>query len=88
VSVTGGPPGRRPTLRAVIGHRVVRVRDRDDCHSSGSYLAQMAQWSMWFGGDDRDSRDSGSLAMILGIIRLPIAAMLGLAVWSFSRKEL
>ena len=35
--------------------------------------AQMAQWSMWFGGGDRDNRESGSLGMIgriLGIILL------------------
>jgi heat shock protein HtpX len=49
----------------------------------------MAQWSLWFGGGDRDDRDSGSLGMIgmiLGIILLPIAAMLVQLAVSRSRE--
>jgi heat shock protein HtpX len=52
-------------------------------------MAQMAQWSMWFGGGDRDNRDSGQLGMIgmiLGIILLPIAAMLVQLAVSRSRE--
>ena len=52
-------------------------------------LAQMAQFSMWFGGGDRDDRDSGSvgmIGMILGIILLPIAAMLVQLAVSRSRE--
>ena len=51
--------------------------------------AQLAQWSLWFGGGDRDDRDSGQLGMIgmiLGIILLPIAAMLVQLAISRSRE--
>jgi heat shock protein HtpX len=83
-------------LTAVLAHEIGHVRNRDTLvmavvatvAGAISYLAQMAQWSMWFGGD-RDDRDSGSLGaigMILGIILLPIAAMLVQLAVSRSRE--
>ena len=84
-------------LTAVIAHELGHVRNRDtfvmavvaSVAGAISYLAQMAQWSMWFGGGDRDNRDSGQLGMIgmiLGIILLPIAAMLVQLAISRSRE--
>jgi heat shock protein HtpX len=84
-------------LTAVLAHELGHVRNRDtfvmavvaSVAGAISYLAQMAQWSMWFGGGDRDNRDSGQLGMIgmiLGIILLPIAAMLVQLAISRSRE--
>ncbi len=84
-------------LTAVLGHEIGHVRNRDTMvmavvatiAGAISYLAQMAQWSLWFGGGDRDDRDSGSLGligMILGIILLPLAAMLVQLAISRSRE--
>jgi heat shock protein HtpX len=85
-------------LTAVLAHELGHVRNRDtfvmavvaSVAGAISYLAQMAQWSMWFGGgDNRDDRDSGQLGMIgmiLGIVLLPIAAMLVQLAISRSRE--
>ena len=84
-------------LTAVLAHELGHVRNRDtfvmavvaSVAGAISYLAQMAQWSMWFGGGDRDNRVSGQLGMIgmiLGIILLPIAAMLVQLAVSRSRE--
>jgi heat shock protein HtpX len=84
-------------LTGVLAHEIGHVRNRDtlvmavvaSIAGAISYLAQMAQFSMWFGGGDRDDRDSGSLGtigMILGIILLPIAAMLVQLAVSRSRE--
>ncbi len=83
-------------LTGVLAHELGHVRNRDtfvmavvaSVAGAISYLAQMAQWSMWFGGG-RDRRDSGSLGMIgmiLGIILLPLAAMLIQLAVSRSRE--
>jgi heat shock protein HtpX len=84
-------------LTAVLAHELGHVRNRDtmvmafvaSIAGAISYLAQIAQWSLWFGGGDRDNRDSGQLGMvgmILGIILLPIAAMLVQLAISRSRE--
>ena len=84
-------------LTAVLAHEIGHVRNRDTLvmavvatiAGAISYLAQLAQWSMWFGGGDRDDRDSGQLGligMLLGIILLPIAAMLVQLAISRSRE--
>ena len=84
-------------LTGVLAHELGHVRNRDtfvmavvaSIAGAISYLAQLAQWSMWFGGGDRDDRDSGSLGMIgmiLGIILLPLAAMLVQLAISRSRE--
>lgn len=84
-------------LTGVLSHELGHVRNRDtfvmavvaSVAGAISYLAQLAQWSLWFGGGDRDDRDSGSLGMIgmiLGIILLPLAAMLVQLAISRSRE--
>ena len=84
-------------LTSVLAHEIGHVRNRDTMvmavvatiAGAISYLAQMAQWSMWFGGGDRDRRDSGQLGMIgliLGIVLLPLAAMLVQLAISRSRE--
>jgi heat shock protein HtpX len=83
-------------LTGVLAHEIGHVRNRDtfvmavvaSVAGAISYMAQMAQFSMWFGGG-RDNRESGSLGMIgmiLGIILLPIAAMLVQLAVSRSRE--
>ena len=84
-------------LTAVLAHEIGHVRDRDTLvmavvatvAGAISYVAQIAQWSLWFGGDRRDSRDSsglGMVGMLLGIILLPLAAMLVQLAISRSRE--
>src|SRR6267143_4445973 len=84
-------------LTGVLAHELGHVRNRDtfvmavvaSVAGAISYMAQMAQWSMWFGGADRDDRASGSLGMIgmiLGIVLLPIAAVLVQLAISRSRE--
>src|SRR6267143_5230962 len=84
-------------LTAVLAHEIGHVRNRDtlvmavvaSIAGAISYLAQIAQWSLWFGGGDRDRRDSGQLGLIgllLGIILLPLAAMLVQLAISRSRE--
>src|SRR5687767_14663150 len=83
-------------LTGVLAHEIGHVRNRDtfvmavvaSVAGAISYMAQMAQWSMWFGGGDRDNRESGlgMIGMILGIILLPIAAMLVQLAVSRSRE--
>jgi heat shock protein HtpX len=84
-------------LTGVLAHELGHVRNRDTMvmavvatvAGAISYLAQMAQWSLWFGGGRRDDRDSGQLGMIgmiLGIVLLPLAAMLVQLAISRSRE--
>ena len=84
-------------LTGVLAHELGHVRNRDtfvmavvaSVAGAISYMAQMAQWSMWMGGGDRDRRDSGGLGMIgllLGIVLLPLAAMLVQLAVSRSRE--
>jgi heat shock protein HtpX len=70
-------------LRAVLAHELGHVSNRDtlvmavvaSIAGAISYLAQMAQWAMIFGrhGDDEHPNP---IAMLVGIIVLPIAALL------------
>ncbi|HET8569020.1 MAG TPA: zinc metalloprotease HtpX [Candidatus Limnocylindria bacterium] len=81
-------------LRAVLAHELGHVRNRDtlvmavvaSVAGAIAYLAQMAQWSMWFGGRDDNEGGSNPVAMILGIILLPIAAMIVQLAVSRSRE--
>jgi heat shock protein HtpX len=99
VAVTRGLLGieNERELTAVLAHEIGHVRNRDtlvmavvaSIAGAISYLAQIAQWSLWFGGGDRDRRDSGQLGLIgllLGIILLPLAAMLVQLAISRSRE--
>jgi heat shock protein HtpX len=80
-------------LRAVLAHELGHVRNRDtlimavvaSIAGAISYLAQMAQWSMWFGGND-DDEGRNPIGAILAIILLPIAALLIQLAISRSRE--
>jgi heat shock protein HtpX len=80
-------------LRAVLAHELGHVRNRDtlvmavvaSIAGAISYIAQMAQWSMWFGGRD-DDEGQNPIAAILAIILLPIAAVLIQLAISRSRE--
>ncbi|MBM4434920.1 MAG: protease HtpX [Chloroflexi bacterium] len=69
-------------LRAVLAHELGHVRNRDtlvmavvaSIAGAISYLAQMAQWAMIFGRSDDEHPNP--IGMLVGIIVLPIAALL------------
>jgi heat shock protein HtpX len=95
VAVTSGilDIATRRELRAVLAHELGHVRNRDtlvmavvaSIAGAISYLAQMAQWSMWFGGRDDDEGQS-PIGAIVAIIVLPIAALLIQLAISRSRE--
>lgn len=81
-------------LSGVMAHELAHVRHRDiligtiaaTIAGAISYLAQMAQWAMIFGGR-RDDDDGGSpIAAIVMMIVAPIAAMLIQMAISRSRE--
>ncbi|MFI5304826.1 MAG: zinc metalloprotease HtpX [Nitrospiria bacterium] len=98
VAVTSGILGilNRDELAGVLGHELAHVQHRDILISTVaaaiagaiSMLANMAQWSMIFGGG-RDSREEGSgglVGSLVMIIVAPIAAMLVQMAISRSRE--
>ncbi len=80
-------------LRAILAHELGHVRNRDtlvmavvaSIAGAISYIAQLAQWSMWFGGRDDDDGQS-PIGAIVAIILLPIAALLIQLAISRSRE--
>ena len=85
----------REELEGVIGHELAHVKHRDILISTIaatiagaiSYLAQMAQWAMIFGGGRRDDgRDGSPIAALVMMIVGPIAAMLIQMAISRSRE--
>jgi heat shock protein HtpX len=68
-------------LEAVIGHEIGHVVHRDVLMSSVaatlagaiSYIGQIAMFSMWFGGGNRN-RNGGSPLLLLAIILIPLGA--------------
>jgi heat shock protein HtpX len=85
----------REELEGVIGHELAHIKHRDILVSTMvatiagaiTYLAQMAQWSMIFGGRRDDGEEGGSLfATIIMMIVGPIAAMLVQMAISRSRE--
>jgi len=82
-------------LSGVMAHELTHVSNRDiligtiaaTVAGAISYLAQMAQWAMIFGGGRRDDNDGGSpVAAIVMMIVAPIAAMLIQMAISRSRE--
>lgn len=81
-------------LRAVLAHELGHVGNRDtlvmaivaSVAGAISMLAQMAQWSMIFGGRGDDDEGVDPIAMLVGIIVLPIAAMFVQLAISRSRE--
>ncbi|MCS7200392.1 MAG: zinc metalloprotease HtpX [Caldimicrobium sp.] len=88
----------REELAGVIAHEIAHIKNRDILISTIaativgaiSYLAQMAQWAMLFGGrEEEDSKNPFALiGMLVGIIVLPIAATLIQLALSRSREFL
>jgi heat shock protein HtpX len=85
----------REELEGVIGHELAHVKHRDILISTIaatiagaiSYLAQMAQWAMIFGGRGHDDREGGNpIAALVMMIVGPIAAMLIQMAISRSRE--
>ena len=85
----------REELQGVIGHELAHVRNRDILVSTIaatiagaiSYLAQMAQWAMIFGGHRGDDEEGGSpVAAFVMMIVGPIAAMIVQMAISRSRE--
>ena len=81
-------------LKGVLAHELAHIKHRDilvatvaaTIAGAISYLAQMAQWTMFFGGRD-DERDGGNpLAVIVMMIVGPIAALLIQMAISRSRE--
>ncbi|MBZ0221004.1 MAG: zinc metalloprotease HtpX [Candidatus Methylomirabilis sp.] len=84
----------REELEGVIAHELAHIKHRDilvgtiaaSFAGAISYLAQMAQWAMIFGGRSND-RDGGSpIAAIVMMIVGPLAAMLVQMAISRSRE--
>ena len=83
-------------LTAVLAHEVGHVSNRDtlvmavaaSIAGAISFLAQMAQWSMWFGGGSRDEENNsgGIIGLIAGMIFLPLAATIVQLAISRSRE--
>lgn len=71
-------------LRAVLAHELGHVQNRDtlvmaivaSMAGAISYLAQIAQWSMIFGGRGDEDDRANPIAALVAIIVLPIAALL------------
>lgn len=83
----------REELEGVIAHELAHIKHRDilvgtiaaTFAGAISYLAQMAQWSMLFGGRS-DDREGSPIAAIVMMIVGPIAAMLVQMAISRSRE--
>jgi heat shock protein HtpX len=81
-------------LAGVMAHELAHVRHRDiligtvaaTVAGAISYLAQMAQWAMIFGGRHDDDEGGNPIAAIVMMIVLPIAAMLIQMAISRSRE--
>lgn len=81
-------------LAGVLAHEMSHIRHRDILIASMAatlagaitWLAQMLQWGMMFGGDNRDERNSNWIAEIALMILAPIAATLVQLAISRSRE--
>ncbi|MDA8091872.1 MAG: zinc metalloprotease HtpX [Nitrospiraceae bacterium] len=81
-------------LSGVIGHELSHVKHRDILISSVaatvaaavSYMAQMGQWALIFGGRGGRDRDENPLSAILMLILAPIIAMIIQMAISRSRE--
>ncbi len=85
----------REELQGVIGHELTHIKNRDILISTIaatiagaiSYLAQMAQWAMIFGGHRGDDDEGGSpIAAFVMMIVGPIAALIIQMAISRSRE--
>ena len=86
-------------LEGVLAHEIAHIKNRDILISTIAavlagaiaYLANMAQWALFFGGlrgDDEDNHPLGLLGMLVMIIVAPLAATLIQLAVSRSREYL
>jgi heat shock protein HtpX len=81
-------------LKGVLAHELAHIKHRDilvatvaaTIAGAISYLAQMAQWTMFFGGRDNERDGGNPLAAIIMMIVGPIAALLIQMAISRSRE--
>jgi len=89
----------REELAGVIAHEIAHIKNRDILISTIaativgaiSYLAQMAQWSLFFGGHRNEEEGHNPLAyigLIIAIVILPLAATIIQLAISRSREYL
>jgi len=89
----------REELAGVIAHEIAHIKNRDILISTIaativgaiSYLAQMAQWSLFFGGhrDEEEGRNPlAYVGLLIAIVILPLAATLIQLAISRSREYL
>jgi heat shock protein HtpX len=85
----------REELQGVIAHELAHIKNRDiligtvaaTVAAAISYMAQIAQWGMLFGGRNNDGEESGNpLAALAMMIIAPIAALLIQLAISRSRE--
>lgn len=84
----------REELEGVIAHELAHIKNRDilvgtiaaTIAGAISYLAQMAQWAMIFGGRSDDEEGSNPIVAIIMMIVGPIAALLVQMAISRSRE--
>ncbi len=85
----------REELQGVIAHELAHIKNRDiligtvaaTVAAAISYVAQIAQWGMLFGGRKNDGEESGNpLAALAMMIIAPIAALLVQLAISRSRE--
>jgi heat shock protein HtpX len=85
----------REELEGVIGHELAHIKHRDilvgtvaaTIAGAISYLAQMAQWAMIFGGRrDEEGQGSNPIAALVMMLVGPVAAMLVQMAISRSRE--
>jgi heat shock protein HtpX len=84
----------REELKGVLAHELAHIKHRDilvatiaaTIAGAISYLAQMAQWTMLFGGRDDEQEGGNPLATIVMMIVGPIAALLVQMAISRSRE--
>lgn len=84
VAVTQGILDLLPAdeLAAVVAHELSHIRNRDTLTQAVaatvagaiSYLAQMASWSLWTGGNRDREGGSNPIALLLGVTLAPLAA--------------
>lgn len=81
-------------VAAVLAHELGHVARRDtltmavaaSMAGALSMLAEIARWSMIFGGGDRDRRDGGGIGTLVALLVAPFAAMLIQLAISRSRE--
>jgi len=84
----------RDELSGVIAHELAHIKNRDTLISSVaatiagaiSTIANIAQWSLFFGGSDNDDNPLGFVGVLLAIFVAPIAAVIIQMAISRSRE--